>query len=122
MGTKHASLTGRWRITEMEAWEKDYVDEEVRAYIEFRRDGVGEFQFGLVFGQMDYQRTTRDGQPAVEFTWDGSDELDPANGRGWAVLESNGRQTGRIYFHQGDDSGFAARRARPPHRRRSRIK
>ena len=38
------------------------------------------------------------------------DEMDPASGRGWAVIE-NGELRGRIFIHLGDDSMFRARRA-----------
>ena len=37
---------GRWRITSMEMWDSDYLDEEVKAFIEFEKDGLGSFQFG----------------------------------------------------------------------------
>ncbi len=53
----------------------------------------------------------RDGEPAVEWTWDGNDEMDPAQGRGWAVLEGD-ELHGMIFFHQGDDSEFVATRPR----------
>jgi hypothetical protein len=58
---------------------------------------------------MDCHLTTPDGEPAVEWTWEGSDEMDPAQGRGWAVLKG-AEPHGMISFHQGDDSGFAAKR------------
>ena len=45
------------------------------------------------------------------FTRDGSDECDPASGRGWAKV--NGKQMeGYIFFHFGDDSGFTAKKVR----------
>ena len=43
-------------------------------------------------------------------TWEGFDEGDPVNGRGWTVVEEDGSLRGRIYFHLGDDSGFRAER------------
>lgn len=46
----------------------------------------------------DCRLTTRDGHPGVEWTWDGNDETDPAQGRGWAVLA-------------GGESAFVAERA-----------
>ena len=52
-----------------------------------RRANTGQFHFGYVHGEIDYRLGKRDGKPAVEFTWDGHDEMDPAQGRGWAVLE-----------------------------------
>lgn len=52
----------------------------------------------------------QDGHPYVEWTWDGNDEMDPAQGRGWAVLKG-GELHGLIAFHQGDESAFVAARA-----------
>ena len=52
---------------------------------------------------------TNDGKPGAEFTWDGNDEMDPAQGRGWAALNGDEIE-GRIYFHQGDDSPFKAKK------------
>lgn len=101
-------ILGRWRITEMEQWDRDYCDREVPAFIEFRPDGLGEFQFGLVAGDIDHRLTERDNRPAVEWSWDGQDEMDPCCGRGWAVLEAPRRLVGRIFIHRGDDSAFTA--------------
>jgi hypothetical protein len=103
-------FTGRWRIVSMSAWDQDFVDEEEEGYIEFDAKDSGEFHFGYVQGHMDCRLTTRDGEPAVEWTWDGNDEMDPAQGRGWAVAEGD-RLDGMIFFHQGDESGFVAERA-----------
>jgi len=36
---------GKWRISEMEQWDQDFVDAEVPGYISFTRNGMGEFQF-----------------------------------------------------------------------------
>ena len=93
----------------MSAWEQDFIDEEEEGYFEFKEKDGGEFHFGYVHGQMECQLTTRDDEPAVEWTWDGNDEMDPAQGRGWAVVKGN-ELHGKIYFHQGDDSGFVAKR------------
>jgi hypothetical protein len=48
--------------------------------------------------------------PAVEWTWDGNDEMDPAQGRGWAVVKDD-ELYGMIFFDSGDDSRFVATRA-----------
>ena len=104
---------GRWRITWMDQWDQDYVDEEVEGYIEFEPKGCGSFHFGYVQGRMDCRTTTRDGKPAVEFSWEGGDAADgtPLTGRGWAVLD--GREIkGMIFFHEGDDSEFMASKAK----------
>ncbi len=105
------AFEGRWRITWMEQWDQDYVDEEVEGYFEFKPKGMGSFHFGYVQGQIDYRSTTRDGQPCIEFTWDGNDEMDPAQGRGWAVVNGD-ELSGMIFFHLGDDSAFKARRVK----------
>lgn len=116
-------LVGRWRITEMEMWDKDYLDMEVKAFIEFEPDGIGHFQFGLVRGCIDYQSGERGGKPAVEWSWEGNDECDPAMGRGWAILETAKTLAGRIFFHQGDNSSFQAERIATPRRaKRSRSR
>jgi hypothetical protein len=57
-------FTGRWRIVSMSAWEDDFLDEGVEAYIEFNDQGWGDFHFGNVQGQMDCRPTTKDGEPS----------------------------------------------------------
>jgi hypothetical protein len=101
---------GRWLIVSMDQWDCDYLNEEDQAFMEFEAHNAGQFHFGCVHGETDYRLTTRDGKPAVEFTWDGHDETEAAQGRGWAVLEGE-ELRGEIFFHQGDESGFVARRA-----------
>lgn len=102
---------GRWRIVSMSQWEQDFVDEEETGYFEFDEQGGGEFHFGYVHGQMDCRPTTRDGVPAVEWSWDGNDEMDAAQGRGWAIIKGN-ELHGMIFFHQGDDSEFIAKKSK----------
>jgi hypothetical protein len=102
-------FTGRWRIVTMSAWEQSFIDEEEEGYIEFGDKDRGQFHFGCVHGQMDCRLTTSDGEPAVEWTWDGNDEMDPAQGGGWAVLMGD-ELHGMIFFHQGDDAGFVAKK------------
>jgi hypothetical protein len=101
---------GRWHIVSMSNWDEDDFNEEVQAYIAFEPDQRGEFQFGYVRGILDYREGQRDGEPAVEWTWDGNDEMDPAQGRGWAVLEDD-ELHGMIFIHLGDESDFDAERA-----------
>ena len=47
---------------------------------------------------------------AVEFDWDGNDEMDEACGDGWAELQPDGTLIGEICLHRGDDISFKARR------------
>ncbi len=102
---------GRWHITWMDQWDQDYVDEEVEGFIEFEPKGLGSFQCGYVQGQTDYRTTNRDGNPAVEFSWEGGDGADgtPLTGRGWAVLGGD-ELSGMICIHLGDESEFKATR------------
>jgi hypothetical protein len=121
MAKKAKPLTpfaGRWRIVSMDEWEVD-DGEEGPAFIEFGTDQMGEFQVGLTSGNIDYRITERGEQPAVEWTWEGMDEMDPCTGRGWATLAGD-ELHGMIFFHQGDESSFVARRT--PKRRRPKRK
>jgi hypothetical protein len=97
----------------MTEWSEDYFNEEVQAFVEFEAGGSGSFQFGYVSGNMDWRPTTRDGEPAVEWSWEGGDGADgtPLTGRGWAKLKDD-RLEGIIVIHLGDESGFVAKRAK----------
>ena len=100
---------GRWRITSMKMWSQDVVDAEVEGFVEFKPNGLGRFQFAYVSGDIDYRDSTRDGKPSVEWSWDGNDEMDPAQGRCWAVVKGD-ELHGMIFFHGGDDSEFVAKK------------
>jgi hypothetical protein len=122
-GGARRPFVGRWRITEMELWTAEDLDLLGPARLTLDRDGLGEMRFIAVEVGLDYRVIERDGQPAIEFSFDGSDEGDRISGRGWAVLESDALH-GRVFIHQGDESSFVARRApdagasRPAGRRR----
>jgi len=101
------AVLGTWRITGMEVWDADYFDMEAPAHITIRSDLTGEFQFGLVQGDLDARVSSVDGVARVEFSWSGADENDPMSGRGW--MDVTGDQAeGRIFIHLGDDSAFTA--------------
>jgi len=111
-------FTGRWRIVSMSAWEDESLDEEVQAFFEFEETGRGSlhgsFQFGYIRGLMDCRTTSRGGEPAVEFSWEGGDGADgtPLTGRGWAILQGD-ELSGLFCIHEGDESEFEATRATP---------
>ena len=102
-------FTGRWRILEMDLWDRDALDLVAPAFIEFSPDHTGGFGFIVVTGWIDWRRAGT-GRSGIEFSWEGSDEGDQVGGRGWAELHDNGVLHGHIYFHLGDDSGFRAER------------
>jgi hypothetical protein len=112
-------IRGRWHITSMSAWDVDFIDDEEEGYFEFDDDEYGEFHFGYVHGCMDCRLTKRDGEPAVEWSWDGNDEMDAAQGRGWAVVRGD-ELHGMIFFHGGDDSEFVAKKAKAVIRKKRR--
>ena len=100
---------GRWLIESMDQWDRDFIDEEVRGYFEFNARGSGSFQFGYVQGQIDYRLGERDGKPALEFSWEDHDEMDPAQGRGWLLREGE-ELKGMFFIHLGDESGVVLTR------------
>ncbi len=103
------AFTGRWRILEMDLWDRDALDLVEPAFIEFGRDHTGAIGFIAITGWIDWRRD-RAGRPGVEFSWEGTDEGDRVSGRGWAELNGEGVLHGRLYFHLGDDSSFRAER------------
>jgi hypothetical protein len=103
----HSPLVGRWRITWMEMWDQSFVDAEVEGFVRFVEDGSGEFHFGYVHGDINDQETERNGRPAVVFSFEGNDEMDPCSGRGWAFRKGD-RIGGKLAFHRGDESKFKA--------------
>ncbi len=106
MPSRKSPLLGRWRITEMELWDTDFVDMLKPAHITFEAKGGGEFGFGAVRGDLD----CRYGPDGVRFTWEGFDEMDLAFGAGSAKLALDGSLTGEIRFHGGNEATFEARR------------
>ncbi len=104
------SIVGKWRITEMEMWDSDYFDMEVAAYIKITSNGSGEFQFGLVYGQIDGQVVKHGDGERFDFTWDGNDECDDASGSGWLQLKGKNSLDGYIKLHRGDGSNLVAKR------------
>jgi hypothetical protein len=101
-------LTGRWRIVRMSGWDRDAIDLVEPGFIEFTRNGGGEFGFIAVRGELDCRPVERDGRVGVEFTWEGVDEGDQVSGRGWASLIDDATVEGHLFFHMGDDSSFRA--------------
>ena len=103
-------FSGTWHIYEMEAWDEDYFNMELQAYIKINNKGIGEFQFGLVRGKIDGEVIKEDETEVFEFTWEGTDEYDPDSGAGRMKLIDNDIAKGKIMFHLGDNSEFSAKR------------
>jgi hypothetical protein len=112
-------FTGRWRIVSMSAWDDDFIDEEEEGYFEFTDNNQGNFRFGSVRGEMDCYLTEQNDEPKVEWSWDGNDEMEEAQGRGWALLKGE-ELHGMLFFHGGDNTEFIAKRmkAKPTKKKR----
>lgn len=102
------TVAGRWRIVAMDLWDREAIDLVEPGFMEFHSGGTGEFGFIAVRGWMDCRIGIRDGHECVEFSWEGDDEGEPVNGRGWAVLTESATLRGHLFFHLGDDSAFTA--------------
>ena len=93
----------------MELWDDDALDLVAPASLSIKTNRQGRIAFIAVEAQIDYRVVSRDGLPAIEFSFQGFDEGDEVSGRAWAVLEGE-QLRGRLFFHMGDDSSFVARR------------
>ena len=93
----------------MELWDRQDLDLIAPATLSINRDQQGWIAFIAVEAHIDYRVAVRDGHPAIEFSFQGTDEGDEVSGRAWAVLEGE-RLRGRLFFHMGDDSSFIAER------------
>ena len=98
-------MKGKWRIIKMPDYTSDFPDMVEPAYILFDGKGGGECAFGCITGAIS---AAGDGN-AIEFTWDGNDEMDEACGDGWAELQSDRSLKGQICFHGGDEASLTAR-------------
>jgi hypothetical protein len=96
------SVLGKWRVVET----PEYDMAGPGSFILFDEDG-GEFALDCLTGSI-HGRCEGD---AVEFTWDGNDEMDEASGHGWAELQDDGSLEGEICLQHGDDIPFIARRS-----------
>jgi hypothetical protein len=76
------------------------------AYILFDKAG-GEFAFDCLTGCI-HGACHGD---TVEFGWQGNDEMEPAEGEGWAELKDDGSLEGDICLLNGDNFPFIARRS-----------
>ncbi len=100
------AFLGRWRIVTSELWDPESLHAFEPAHFTFESRGRGGLGLIAVEAEIDW-RLDRD---RIEFSWSGHDDGEVATGRGWAKLTEEDELEGRIYFHQGDDSGFVAKR------------
>jgi hypothetical protein len=77
---------GKWRIITTELWTKEDLDDVSPAQITFLARGQGELELLVIQADIDYRVGKRE------------------------TMLANGKMTGRLFIHQGDESGFTARR------------
>jgi hypothetical protein len=105
-GRTDRQLVGRWRITEADLWERDFLDLIGPATMTINADGHGEIAFGAVQAGLDI-----DYAPSmVFFTWFGFDEMDEVAGTGSAELLEDGSLEIEFAYHLGDEAVFKALR------------
>jgi hypothetical protein len=105
-----SKIIGKWKITEMEQWDLDFIDEQGSGYFEFDTNNQGSFMFAYVEGGIDFKESETSKNPKIEYSWSGQDEMDEVSGRGWFELVSDDELYGMFYFHQGDESWVKAKR------------
>jgi hypothetical protein len=59
--------------------------------------------------RLDQHGWQTEGEPVIEWSWDGNAEMDAAQGRGWAMFQGD-ELHGMIFFHGGDEAEFVAKR------------
>lgn len=96
------SMRGKWHVVET----PEYDMAGPGSYILFDEDS-GEFVLDCLTGSF-HGRCVSD---AVEFTWQGNDEIEEASGHGWAELQQDGSLEGEICLGNGDEIPFIARRS-----------
>jgi hypothetical protein len=98
------SIRGRWHVIETPGYDMAVAG----AYILFDAVG-GEFAVdcltGSIHGSCDRE--------AVQFSWEGNDEMEPAGGDGWAELQDDGSLEGcclsAMCLRSAPSDGFALR-------------
>ena len=70
-GRRVTTPVGRWRIVEMDLWDKEDVDLLAPGFIEFDQDHGGSLGFIAVQGAIDWRETSRQGRSSLDFSWEG---------------------------------------------------
>jgi hypothetical protein len=100
------SFRGRWRIVSTNVCRPKELDDFAPAHISFGKSNHGELSLLAISADVDYRVGVRDGEPVVEFSWEGDDDGNPICGRGWARRDAQ-ELVGRLFIHGGDEAEFA---------------
>ena len=91
-------IVGKWRLIEMEQWDREFIDLVEPGFISFQKGGQGEMRFGAVNLELDWEMNEAG---KFEFTFTGFDEGDETTGKGFAVSflnETPGDVESRCYL------------------------
>jgi hypothetical protein len=94
-------FVGHWRITELSELDQSYFDESdelpyFSIHVSAHERVYGKYHFGLSNGHLDGQQREFGGVAILLFGYEGSDEMDSANGAGWAQYQSQDRLVGEF--------------------------
>jgi len=103
-------IIGKWKITEMEKGDSDFINAQGQGYFIFDANSQGSFVFGYVEGEIDFRESNAGNKPNIEYSWSGQDEMDESSGRGWFEFVNDDELYGIFYFHRGDESWVKAKR------------
>lgn len=99
--TRARNFLGYWRIAELSGFDQSYFDESdelpfISIHASAHERVYGDYHFGLSNGRLDGQVREFAGEVVLLFGYEGSDEMDPVNGAGWAQYQSQDRLVGEF--------------------------
>jgi hypothetical protein len=106
-------LAGRWRILEMDLWDRDAFDLVGPAFIEFSRDGTGSFGFIAVQGWMDCRQAEIDGLPVWSSPGTGPTRAIKSAAEAGRPFKTMAPYTGTSTSTWGTTQGFELSASRP---------
>ncbi len=105
-----SKIIGKWKITEMELWDDDFINAQGDGFFQFDKMKRGSFMFGYVDGELNYRIVENTENIKIEYAWSGWDEMDEASGGGCFELISDDEIHGQMFFDEGDISAVTAKR------------
>lgn len=102
--TDECALIGRWRITQADLWDQNYLDFCGPATLLIAADGHGEIGFGALQAGLNLEFA----QTSVFFEWKGFDEMDELPGSVSATTQDDQSLETHFNFHNGDQATLKA--------------
>jgi hypothetical protein len=97
-GTRDCELVGRWRITDADLWDRDYLDMAEPAYVQIGRDGWGSWLSVALPPPANWNIRA----PLSSSAWSGFDEGHEISGDGSGELQDDGTIEIELSFDNGD--------------------